>query len=206
MAEDHMDIILNQYLGAAFAQTEHLIKFEGQPDISFYCEDQNCQKVVKAVNLSITKSVSTAFTATEESNSKIAILFKLHSTDSFKSSRVILSDSTLKIIQDTDPRCFMTSIVDGFKVRKVIIEVAEDEGTKANIFCVVSKLLHGSGVSVSETYGDVVGRISALSNDDFYTVLSGLSVFLALHWSKLTFPGQDRNSTNEIMKNAAAVH
>jgi hypothetical protein len=184
--------LLSDYVQAAFAQTDRLIKFSDKPEISFLCADDNCAQVIKAMRLLIKNEIIFETSASPSKSAKIVVQF--YKDVSSRKQNPAISDlhSSEEIQVKSDPRCSMIRLSARYTVKKIAIDLAESEGVKKNVFCLIRELLIGSGVSLSQTYEEETTQLDTLLPESFLLGLNAYSILLEMHWDLNTSPGDNQ--------------
>jgi len=85
-------------------------------------------------------------------------------------------------------------------VVKVTIVVTEDAGPKQNLVCIVNELVRGAGMTVEGRYPEYLKSYLEIDESRLETALRGIVLFLAMHVSPSTQPGQDRATVGDELK------
>jgi len=192
--------ILNIYLGSAFASTDQLVKFTHVPAASVYCNEGTCHPQAEKLTKILDGAVTVKPTDSENSGADIEILFYPNPTARLQSKNqytAIAGEVLGKLVHEN---CAAMQSRRGFEVVKVTIVVTEDAGPKQNLVCIVNELVRGAGMTVEGRYPEYLKSYLEIDESRLETALRGIVLFLAMHVSPSTQPGQDRATVGDELK------
>lgn len=194
--------ILDIYLRMAFANTSQLIKFDRIPSVSAYCADSTCQPLLVKLDGLLSGAVTIGRTDSENSGADIEILFYPTADERVRSKNQYRARPGEVFEKLIHPNCFVVRSRRGFEVVKVIIGITGDAGSRENLVCIMSELLRGSGNTIKGRYPQYLKEYLALDEVLFANTLRSMALFLAMHVSPSTHPGQDAATVvNELKQN-----
>ncbi len=197
---------LNAYLRGAFANANQIVKFARVPTVSAYCADSACQSLVEKLNRILDGVVMMRQTDSENSDADIEVLFYPSTGARLLSKNQYTSKPDEVLGKLIHANCSIMQSRRGFEVVKVIIVVTEDAGSKENLVCVMSELLRGTGITVDGRYPEYLKPYLELDETRLAAALRGIALFLAMHVSPATQPGQDRTTVENQLKSNFIMH
>jgi hypothetical protein len=197
--------ILNTYLRTAFADTSQLVKFSRIPSVSAYCVNNTCQPLLGKLDVILEGALTVKRTDLENSGADIEILLYPTTNARLLSKNQYTASAGEVLGKLINANCSVMQSRRDFEVTKVIISVTQDAGSSENLVCIMNELLRGAGVTVEGRYPEYLKPYLALSNTQFANTLRGLALFMAMHVSPATSPGQDQATVEAELKRSFEI-
>ncbi len=191
--------IADRYAKGAFAVSDRLVKFAGAPTVSIFCIDDACGATASKLQALIGSVVEIESTDSENSDPAIEILFYQNPDARRKSKNQYTAKPGEKLATQLHENCSVVQSRRGFEVAKVIIVVTEDAGPLENLLCILTETLRGSGVTMQGRYPESIKPYASLDEAQLETALYGFYLLMAIHFSDVTKPGQDRPSVEDAL-------
>jgi hypothetical protein len=191
---------LKTYLQIAFAQTDNLIKPEQKPVVFYKCPNVDCLRTIELLSLSVGSDFVFSKYQSESDQPLILVIFRTDTHYASEGVSIVSQVQHARIRKTVDQRCRVANAVQVYAVRKIVIEVAQSEGTRANTFCILNGMVMGSGLAYKESYEEYANIVRQQSEDYYQAAIWGTAAFLVLHWDGASQPGDTRVQVEDKLR------
>jgi hypothetical protein len=199
-ATERRNALIKNYMEFAFLKNDKVLKFMKKPRVALHCEQDYCLGISQEVVKHLPKYIESQIANTNSQDFDVNIYFNSPDQKNVQSKSALESVSGLELVKWGVETCHIEVLRRGDTIEKVSISVAESEGKRLNIGCILYELLRASGGNMKEQYEEYVPKLSQLSENNMQIFYSGIEFILRIHWSEIVPPGTNKYETQKLVE------